>query len=306
VQVTNASTPGNEPTAVALPNGEYVVAYQTGSTGSTASDVKFKRGTLSALSAANPVSIADTAGTAEDLPFAVLTGDIVTFFFRVGTAWNFRRYKHTDGTFLDPSPVSLGTAAGTGSALHAAAAGGFIWFAYGNSGGTTMTMGRLNPTPTAAVVDTIIPAALTGTTPFVVAVGATDATVFYKENGTNGGIKAIVATGTNPAWAGAGVLVPTTDTAADIQPAVVRDPDGTLFLFTARTVSGTNSEIFLRRRDPIINNWGTAQQVVANPSADQNPHPLRVSGQGIWLLWRSDRNGASNVDLFAKRIVTSI
>jgi hypothetical protein len=165
-----------------------------------------------------------------------------------------------------------------------------------------MTMGRLNPAPTVAVVDTVIPSALTGSTPFVVAVGATEATVFYRDHG----IKLMVASGSSPAWASAGVLVPGSDTADETQPAAVRDADGTLFLFSDRTVSGTNTEIFLRRRDPITTNWGTAQQVVSHPSADQNPHPLRVSGQGIWLLWRSDRNGASNVDLFAKRIVTSI
>jgi len=300
VQVTNAGTPGNEPTAVALPNGEFIVAYQTGQTGNAASDVKFKRGTLAGLPTASPQTISDTANAAEDLPFAVLTGDIVTFFFRQGTGWSFRRYKHTDGTFLDPSPVSLGTPTATGSPMHAAAAGGFIWFAYGNSGATTLTMGRLNPGPAAAVVDTVIPAALTGTTPFVVAVSSTDAMVFYRDNG----IKTMVASSTG--WASSGVLVPGSDTAADVQPAVARDPDGTLFLLTARTVSGTNTEIFLRRRDPFTSLWGAAQQVISNPSADQNPHPLRVSGQGIWLLWRSDRNGASNADLFAKRIVTSI
>jgi hypothetical protein len=301
VAVTSGTTPGQEPTAVALPNGEFLVAYQTGLVGNPGSDVKFKRGTLAALPGATVQTLSETPGTADDLPFAVLTGNIVTFFFRQGAAWNFRRYQHTDSTFLDPSPVAMSTPAGTGTALHAAAAGGVVWFAYVNAGGAAMTLGRLTPSaPAASAVDHVISAALTGTTPFVVGISGTEAAVFYKDSQ----IKTAFATAEG--WTTGSANLPVIGSEGDVQPAAVRDADGTLFLLTARTVSGSNSEIFLRRRDPAASNWGAAQQVISHSSADQNPHPLLVSGQGIWVLWRSDRNGASNVDLFAKRIVTSI
>ncbi|MFZ3566653.1 DUF6519 domain-containing protein [Streptomyces sp. BH097] len=301
VAVTSGTT-HVEPTVVPLPGGEFVVAYQNGLQLNATTDVVFKRATLAGLPGAPEQTLSATTGTADEIPFGVLTGDIVTFFIRqaAGNGWFFRRYRHTDSTFVDASPVALPAPAvsGTGGGLHAAAAGGVVWFAYVTTAGNTMTLGRLTPTAAAgSAVDHIIATPLAGAEPFVVGVSGTEAMVFYKDTQ----LKVVSAAGGT--WqTGSIVTVPGSDT--DIQPAAARDANGTVYLLAARNVVGAGNEIFLRRRDPATSVWGSAQQVISNPANDQNPHPVLVPGQGIWVLWRSDRSG--DFDLFAKRIVTAI
>jgi hypothetical protein len=243
-----------------------------------------------------------TAATADETPFGVLAGDIVTFFVRQSATntWFFRRYRHTDSTFVDASPVALSTPAGVAGGLHAASGDGVVWFAYVTTAGNAMTMGRLTPTaPAASAVDHVIAAPLAGVDPFVVGVSGTEAAVFYKDTS----IKLVSASGGT--WqTGSIVTIPTSDT--DIQPAATRDTLGTFFLLTTRPVAGAANDVVLRRRDPATGVWGSAQQVISNPSNDQNAFPVMVAGQGIWVLWRSDRPGAGNFDLYAKRLVTAI
>ena len=303
IAVTSGTT-RVEPTAVPLPNGEFLVAYQNGPVSVTTTDVVFKRATLAGLPAAAEQSLSATSGTADETPFGVLAGDIVTFFIRQAAtnAWFFKRYRHTDNTFVDATPVALPAPAGPGVAggLHAAVAGGVVWFGYVTTAGNTMTLARLTPTAAAgSAVDHVLSAPLAGTDPFVVGVSGTEAMVFYKDTQ----IKVVSAqAGT---WqTGSIVTVPSSDN--DTQPAAARDANGTVFLLATRSVTGAGNEVFLRRRDPATSVWGSAQQVISNPSNDQNPHPVLVPGQGIWVLWRSDRPGAGNFDLFAKRIVTAI
>jgi hypothetical protein len=122
--------------------------------------------------------------------------------------------------------------------------------------------------------------------------------VFYQDGGQ---LKVISAQGGS--WqTDAVVTIPAS--AGESQAAVTRDAGGTLFLLSVRTVSGGANEVFLRQREPSTRVWGAAQQVIANPANDQNPHPVLVPGQGIWVLWRSIRTGKFN--LFAKRIVTAL
>jgi len=301
----NAVTSGTthiEPTAVALPNGEFVVAYQNGAVSGAATDVVLKRANLAGLAGAVEQPVAATAGSADETPFAVLVADIVTIFTRqaaTGT-WSFRRYRHTDNTFVDAGPVQLHATAGVAGGLHAAAAGGAVWVAYVTTAGNTMNLLRFNPAaPAASAVDHVVAAPLAGSDPFVLGVSGTEAMVMYKDTS----LKVVSAAGGT--WAtGAVVTIPNSDT--DLTPAAVRDAQGSCFLLATRPVTGSLNEIFLRRRDPATGVWGAAQQVISNPANDQNPHPVLVPGQGIWVLWRSDRPGAGNFDLFAKRIVTAI
>jgi hypothetical protein len=292
-----------EPTAVALPNGEYLVAYQNGAGSVDTTDVVLKRAAFAGLAAAPESTLFGTAGEADERPFAALTGDVVTFFARQAktSAWRFRRYRHTDNTFLDDLPVGLPAPAGLGSAgsLHASAAGGVVWFAYPNSDDATMTLARLDPAAAAgSAVSQIIPAPLPGVDPFVVGISATEALVFYQDGGQ---LKMINAQGGG--WP-LGTITPIPLSAGESQVAVARDAGGTLFLLSVRNLAVGGNEVFLRRRDPSTGGWGTAQQVIANPANDQNPYPVLVQGQGIWVLWRSTRNG--DFDVFAKRIVTAI
>jgi hypothetical protein len=306
VAVTSGTT-HVEPTAVPLPNGEFLVAYQNGLLSNATTDVVVKRATLAGLPAAPEQSVSATAGTADETPFGVLAGDIVTFFVRqAGTSsWFFRRYRHTDSTFVDATPVALApptVATGIAGGLHAAVAGGVVWFAYVTTAGNAMVLGRLTPTaPAATAVDHVIPTPLAGVDPFVVGVSDTEAMVFYKDMDNE--VKVVNAAGRS--WHTESIVtIP--DSGADIQPAAVRDVNGTSFLLVTRLVPGAGYEILLRRRDPVTGVWGLAQQVISSPSRDQNPHPVLVPGQGIWVLWRSDRAGSGNFDLFAKRIVTAI
>ena len=296
-----------EPTAVALPNGEVIVAYQTGPVGDPNTRVAYKRAAVDQLPGAGELTLTATTTTAEETPFAVLSGDIVTIFIHQGGSpggWFYKRYRHTDSQFIDNAMVPLltGTAnAGAANGLHAAAAGGVVWWAFVTSTGNTMTMGRLNPTVTSGtVVDHVVSSPLAGTDPFMVAVSGTEASVFYKDTS----IKQVNAQ--SGSWQTGSSIVTVPASEADIQPAAVRDANGTVSLVVARPVTGAGNEIFLRRRDPSTGFWSVTQQIVANPAADQNPHPVLVPGHGIWVFWRSDRPGNPNFDLYAKRIVTAI
>ena len=69
-------------------------------------------------------------------------------------------------------------------------------------------------------------------------------------------------------------------------------------------MTGSGTEVFVRTRNPVTGDWSVARRVITGPGAEQAPHALLVDGQGIWVLWASDRLGT--FDPFAKRIVTSI
>lgn len=281
-----------EPTAVVLPNGELIVAYQNGLAGASSTSVLMKRADLAGLAAAPEVPVAETAGTADLNPYAVLAGEQVVFFTQQSAngKWFFRRYRHTDATFLDPAPTELSQFSGATGGLHAAHAGGKIWVAYPS--GAAIRLLRLDPA--AGNVEVWDPTP--GQAPFVLASDADAARVFHAD----GGLK-MISFG-NGAW---GVPeAPGSTDPDDRQPAAVADTDGTIYLIHTRVTPAAGNEIFLRRRDPASQLWGTPQHIISHLASDQFPHPVLVPGQGIWVLWMSDRTG--NFDLYAKRIITAI
>jgi len=294
-QPLSSGTVRIEPTAVALPNGDLVVAYQNGLTGAATTDVVMKRAQFAGLAAAVEVPVAATAG-ADESPHAVLSGNQVVFFTHstATTAWQYRRYRHTDDTFIDANPQQLSTVTTTTLDLHAAAvASGQVWVAFFD--GSNVQLLRL--TPGSGTVDAVASVPSTAGGVFVLGISATEALVLWSDGG---GLRVVAFSGTT--W-GSPASIGGTD-ASDSQPAAVRDADGTVFLLSTRLTAEAGNEIFLRRRNPVTGEWGQPQRVISSPANDQRPHPVLVPDQGIWVLWMSDRTG--NFDLFAKRLITAI
>jgi hypothetical protein len=285
-----------EPSIVPLAGGEVLVAYQNGPADGTTTDVLMRRGAPGTLGAEQPIST--TANAADQSPMAVVSGDQVVFFVNQVTAtdnrWFVRRYRHTDNTFPDPSPVQLAATQVTTRDLHAAAAGGMVWVAFGD--GANLQLLRYNPATGAKDATTTIVAA--GTLDVhMLAISATSAMVFYDD-----GTVLRTVSFANNAW---GTSVPVTGTdASDAAPAAIRDADGTVYLVSQRPVGDAGNEIVLRRRNAVTGDWTQPQRLSPNPANDQRPFPVFIAGQGIWVLWMSDRAGT--FDVYAKRIVTVI
>jgi streptogramin lyase len=256
--------------------------------------VVLKRAALSGLPAAATVQVAATASVADQSPFAVLTTDRVVLFTHTSSTnqWQFRRYDHASTAFID-SLTQLSGVAATVRDLHAAAAGSFVWVAFAD--GTGLQGLRFN-----AADATITAAASIGagspSEPFVLAVGPTEAMVFYDT-----GVDLRIASASGVTWTN--TIIPGTD-ASDGQPAAVRDSDGTIYLFYTRLISGADNEIIIRRRSPISGEWSSPQSVPRDVASDQRPHPILIPGQGIWLVYMSNRNGT--FDVFARQILTAI
>ncbi len=307
VAVTSGNTAHQWPHAVVLPGGDVVVAYQTGEFDTAGTAVQMRRAPLAGLPAATEVPLASAAGVAVQAPLAVLCGDHVVFFVHQVPAdpakpfWSFRRYRHTDNTFLDPTPRAL---PGTVQVrdLHAAAAGGKIWVAYAD--GAALQALRLDPVTAAVDMPSNTPA--TGQVDvFVLAIDDSSALAVY-DTATGLVTMAVpVAAGA----AGAGQPVPGSD--ADNTPAAVRDADGTVYLVSAQPVAAPpggpavrRSVIVLRRRDAATGRWGPPQPLTPNTHNDVRPHPVLVPGSGVWVLWTSDRLG--DPDVVARQVVTAI
>jgi Family of unknown function (DUF6519) len=284
------------PTAVALPNGELVVAYQNGLSGAATTDVVMKRAAFAGLAGAVEEPVAATNGAADESPHAVLAGDQVVFFTHQASTntWRYRRYRHTDATFLDTNPQQLSAVTTTTRDLHAAAVtGGQVWVAF--SDGSNLQLLRL--VPGSGTVDAVASVPGAAVDPFVLGISATEALVFWDDNSA---LRVVAFSGT--AWGSPAAIVGTDS--LDAQPAAVRDAEGTVFLLSTRQTTDAGTEIFLRRRNPVTGEWGQPQRVISSPANDLRPHPVLVPDQGIWVLWLSNRTG--DFDLFAKRLITAI
>jgi hypothetical protein len=296
-----------EPAAVPLPTGDVLVAYQTGSFDAPGTDVVMKRGPLATIGAATEQTVAGTASpTADQAVRAAVAGDQVVFFTHQSSStlkqWFYRRYRHTDNTFLDATaPVALSAAGLTQRDLHAASAGGVVWVAYAD--GTKLQVLRFNPVPATSnpqdppVIDLLANFAATGQLDvFVLAISATEALVCYDD-----GVGLSVATCSAGTWTT--TRLSDTDT-FDGTPTAVRDADGTVYLLSSRPTSTPVTDLVLRRRTSTGGGWTTAQRLVTNQLLNQRPHPFLVPNLGLWVLWNSNRTG--DFDIYAKQVITAI
>lgn len=287
-----------EPAAVGLPNGELVIAYQTGIFDASGTDVVMKRGTLNAIGGASEQPVAATTGVADQAVRSAVAGDVVVFLTHQGGAvrqWFYRRYRHTDNTFLDASPVTLSATGLTQRDLHAAVAGGVVWVAYAD--GTRLQVLRLNPADPVTIDLTANFTASGLLDVFVVGLSATEALVFYDD-----GTGLSVATCAAGAWTS--VKVNDTD-ATDGTPGAVRDTDGSVHLFSSRPgAGGTGTDLVLRRRTAAGGPWSQPQRLVSNGANNIRPYPVIVPSLGLVVLWNGNRTG--DLDIYAKRIITAI
>ncbi|MFE0250675.1 DUF6519 domain-containing protein [Streptomyces sp. NPDC059010] len=301
VQAVTSGGPHLRSTALALPGEDLLLAYQTGQDGAQGTDVVMKRGRLADLAGAAETPVSATAGVADTAVQAVVAGAFVVFLFHQQPAsgtggFFFRRYQHTTGTFPDTAPRSTTVSSDKRESHMAVAAGDQVWAVCSST--NQLHLMRYTPASEGRGVTAL--GASDVSTPFVLdgggPVNAPEALVFWKD-----------PTGLRTVTFAAGGFqtvanLPGTD-AQESNPAAVREPDGTVWLVSNRSVGGL-SEILLRRRSADTKEWGQPRRLIAASSTEIRPHPLYVPGQGIWLFWMSNRLG--NFDLFAKRFVVSI
>ncbi|MFF3407471.1 DUF6519 domain-containing protein [Streptomyces sp. NPDC002742] len=286
------------PSALMLPNGDFLVAYQTAATEDPNADLKLKRGPLASLAGAGEVTIAATANVADQRIQAVLAGDFVVFVFdQSGSStdkWSYLRYKHTDNSFPDTAPVQLATNSG-GRAVHTASAGNVVFIAFHD--GTKLTALLLNPVTN--TVSSTTQQTGQATDIHVLALSATSALVFYN---SGSGLSVLTFGGTT--WSGPAAISGTD--ANDSQPAAVQDTDGTVWLLSTRKFSDNTNHVVVRRRNAASGDWTAPQRLAPSTGNDGFPAAVPVPGQGIWAVWANDRNGSTNTDLFARRVITAI
>ena len=308
-QVITSGTTHQAPSAVAVPGGDVVVAYQTGAIGDPTTNIVMRRAAFSGLAAAPEVPVFNAAGAADERPYAVAVDNLVVFFCytRSTSAWVYRRYRHADGTFLDTVPQTLIAAAAPTVEPHMAASPGgrSVWVTFVDNG--TARVLSFQPADGGIDSQTQFPpadAAHPAVNPFVLPRGPDDATLFWQEPDSPGfGLGLRFADCTANVW-GNKSLVPGS---GDIDAGAALDGDGRTWLFANQTMGGNVTGIFLRTRNPTSGDWSESRRVVSGTSADRFAYPVFVAGQGIWLLWMSNRLGGANLfDLFAKRIVTAL
>ncbi|MFI1169982.1 DUF6519 domain-containing protein [Streptomyces melanogenes] len=314
--ITTAGAGGSDvrmnPTAVALPGGGVLVAYQTGPSGSSITDVVMRRASsFAGLASALEEPVAATSTIPDLLPHAVVAGDQVVFFTyqqsSTAAQWYFRRYKPNvgAGTFVETAPVKFTSVVTPTQDLHAATGvDGKVWAAFTDASGVKVA--RLDPTTADGTVEMLAAVDVSGAPgasldPFVLPTGATTALVFYRDAN---GLSMLSLPG--PASGSVTpVPIPGTDSSEREGTAVLTD-DRTVYLLSSRSVTSTDTEVVLRRRNAASGEWGPPQRVSPHPAADRQPYGVFVPGQGIWVHWTSSRDTTSGLDIYAKRVITTI
>lgn len=317
-QITSGAATHAMPGSVALPNGELVVAYET--IQAPQQDIHLRRGTLAGLATAPEVVVATTAGLAERQPFAVLAGDTVLLFWHQGQgtptrSWQYRRWRHSDSTFIDAAPQQLSplntiasTLSGGLGDFHAAVtAGGELWAAFRaeEAGGATIHLVRRNLASATAEEQTIS----TGNAneqPFVVVEGNVAVWVFWR-SGPDATASIVYRRIPQPP--------PADWTTLPLQTAVsggsngracaVQTSDSGLWLFWSRQKpTVTNRAIWSARYNATSDGWGDQRQVVGSNASDDQPYAIAGPNGAVWLFWVSSRSG--NLDLYTKQFVTAV
>lgn len=288
VQFTSAGSAHNHPDAAPLPDGGTLLVYESGAA------IAFKRLQPNLDPGAPEVQVVGSGS----LPSVVVQGDLAVFFFFVssGNQWQFRRYRHTDNTFLDASAKTLTSIQSTTvRQFHAAAdKAGNVWA--GVRSGVEVAMARLTLADGATSLFTNFETPGGDFGPFVHITAAGEPILFW-HNDSQGLMHARYrADGTtvevNP--------LPTT-VEGDTDVAVAEDAEGALWAFFGRR--GFN-EIWFIRRDP-QGTWGQARLFTATPTSNHSPHPLMGPDGVLWLLYSASRFGRGS-DLRYRRLFTRL
>lgn len=299
-----------------LPTGELVVAYETGST-----DIVARRGTPSALAGAAEIPVA-AAVTTDRQPYAVLAGNLVVFFWlQLGATrtWMYRRWRHTDNTFVDAGPQQLSATNATvlsGSIGDFSAAvddTGDIWAAFradDGGGNASIRMVRLRPS-TLQIDEQTMSTGTANEQPFVLADGGEAIWVFWRA-GTDTAATVSYQRIRLPAaatWAVTPPPVAVSGSAATgsivARPSAVRGTDGAVWLFWSQAQTPSNtSAIWLQRYLKASSSWGTARQMTGSTATETQPFPVIGPGGVVLLFWLSSRTG--NLAVFTKQFITAI
>ncbi|MBZ4373773.1 hypothetical protein [Corallococcus sp. AS-1-6] len=296
VQVTSGNT-HSFPNLAVLPNGDILITYQEMSNGGDY-NVHFKRGPYATLNTATEVPVAATTSS-ETVPTVVISGNIAVFLWNLTSAssqYCFRRYRHTDSTWLDASPVTLSPSPST-VGLHAAVAeNGIVWCAFRSS--ASLLIFTLDPS--SGVVNMQASLSIdsgTAPDPFILPTKSGQVWVFWQ--GSSGVWSARFTSGalefTQPLPSGA---------ANDRNVSAVEDASGGVWVYFAR---GTPGRLFHTRRDPVSGAWSPTRQVTTPPTdtySDSLPFALQAADRSTWLFWQSDRG--SNLNIFYKQLITNI
>jgi hypothetical protein len=294
--LTSGATGFTEPHAVGLPNRDILAAYTRG--GANA-DIVFKRGALATLPGAPETVVSATAAVAERSPFIALSGILAVVIWHNASVnlWQFRRYRHTDDTFIDATPQQFSATTTTQRDLHAAVDGtGNVWAAF--RAGNDIRAMEFTPT-TSAVANEVTWDSGAGVDdqPFVLCRSNGEIWVFWRAPDA-----LHLATFVGGVWSAVQTIP--NSIALDRQPSAVEEGDGGIWLFWTRGALGAG-DVFLQRRNPTTGNWGQPRQMTLSLGDDAGPFALIEPGtNAIWVFWTSDRT--ADIDIYYKRLVTAI
>jgi hypothetical protein len=314
-QITTGPTPHAAPSSVLLPGGDLVVAYETAQ-----QDITAKRGAPNGLAGASEIVVSAAAGGITGRqPFAVLAGDLVVFFWQAsdGTTrtWRYRRWRHTDNTFVDAAPLQLSAtnAAALSGGLgdfHAAVDGnGDVWAAFRadelNNNAVSIHLVRLRPL-TIQLDEQTLSTGGTNEQPFVLVDGAEAVWVFWRSGSDPATAVSYQKIALPPPATWPVMPPPTAVTgAASARPSAVRDAEGPVWLFWSQlTGIGTVRAVWLQRYLKSTNSWGAARQLTGSAAVDDQPYAVLGPGGVVLLFWLSNRSG--NLDIYSKQFITAL
>jgi hypothetical protein len=304
--LTTTDVVHEHPSAVLLPNGDLLIAYQENLAANA--DVLMKQGRLGALGDAIPV--AATAGVGEISPFVTVSGDIATIFlFRSAVGanrWQYRRRNHVTKTWMDAAgPVDLSANPTNVQDLHAAVdAAGKVWVAFvvgNNIQAMQLDPGNGIPSNQMRFEDAANPAV----GPFVLPTTQPQGVwVFWYS--TSGGIFARFFTASTSVWSNTITAAAGVAGQVEKDPCAICDAEGAIWVIWSRGPSdGKVAGLVIARGDPHSGTWGKPRQLTSSSGADTGPAAVVAPDGAAWVLWQSDRSGVAQ-NLYYKRFVTSV
>jgi len=288
--------------AVLLPTGDMFAAYRSGKS------IAFKRGPLSQLPAATETQVIAAPGLSPtavtDGLFVAVSGNIVAIFWHetggpgaggiVLGRWGFRRFRITDGVFLDTAAVyASDLSTGPSAQLRAATAtDGNIWLAYAVTSGTdgTVNLNIRRMLPATGALDS--PASFGGGPGTALGDGflvcPPDGTVWLFWTQSDG---VHSATFTGGVWTAIQNVSSTTP--ADTQPFVTLAADGAMWLSFNR---GPGNGVFISRRDPTSGNWDSGRRAAGAPLNAIVAAPVIAADPSgaLWIVWLLSPSGAAS------------
>ncbi|MBZ4417425.1 DUF6519 domain-containing protein [Myxococcus sp. RHSTA-1-4] len=285
---TSGSARNREPDAAPLPDGGALLTYQREVSGI------FCKRLLPGLDPGAPEQQVSDSGSA---PAVRVHGNLAAFFFftTTGSQWQFRRYRHTDGVFIDSSPKSFASIPNTTTQRHFHATvdnSGRIWAGFRT--GVDIGVARLS------LADGVVTQLGTFNSggidfdPFLVPDNEGQALLFWGNDSGGLRVASFRADGSSQVD-----TVPTTQQ-GDANPTAVMDVMGDLWLFFNRNA---NNEIWFIRRGA-DGTWWPARMLTGARNSNILPHAVLAPDGSIWLFYLASRTGPSNIVF--RRLYTSI